>query len=72
MTGVDAVDTSTAGHPIGLIRASRVLGAEDIITGSHLAQTVVGLNVDLSNIPVHANLRAALKYCITRMARRRR
>ena len=68
MTGVDVVDTSTAAHLIGLIRAIRLLGAEGIITGIHpnIAQTMVGLEVDLRNIVVHANLREALKYCIGR------
>jgi rsbT co-antagonist protein RsbR len=68
MTGVDVIDTSTAGHLLGLIRAIRLLGAEGIITGIHpnIAQTMVSLDVDLSNIKVHANLREALKYCIAR------
>ena len=68
MTGVDVVDTSTAGHLLGLIRAIRLLGAEGIITGIHpnIAQTMVGLDVDLSGINVHANLREALKHCIAR------
>lgn len=68
MTGVEVVDTSTAGHLLGMIRAIRLLGAEGIITGIHpnIAQTMVTLGVDLSRMVVHANLREALKYCITR------
>jgi rsbT co-antagonist protein RsbR len=68
MTGVEVVDTSTAGHLLGMIRAIRLLGAEGIITGVHpnIAQTMVTLGVDLSRIVVHANLREALKYCIGR------
>jgi rsbT co-antagonist protein RsbR len=68
MTGVEVIDTSTAGHLLGMIRAIRLLGAEGIITGIHpnIAQTMVTLGVDLSRMVVHANLREALKYCITR------
>jgi rsbT co-antagonist protein RsbR len=71
MTGVEQVDTSTAGHLLGLIRAIELLGAQGIVTGihPHMAQTIVALGVDLSRITVHANLREALKHCIARLAR---
>ncbi len=72
LTGVEVVDTSTAGHLLGLIRAIRLLGAEGIITGIHpnIAQTMVTQELDLSKIVVHANLREALKYCIGRVRAR--
>ena len=68
MTGVDVVDTATANHLIGMIRAVRLLGAEGILTGIHpgIAQTIVTLGVDLRGITVHATLRQALVYCIGR------
>lgn len=70
MTGVEVVDTQTASHLIGLIRAIRLLGAEGIITGIHptIAQTIVALGVDLRGIVVRASLREALKYCIAAMS----
>jgi anti-anti-sigma regulatory factor len=66
MTGVEVVDTSTAGHLLGLVRAIELLGARGIITGIHpnIAQTIVTLDVDLSRIAVFANLREALKHCL--------
>lgn len=69
MTGVEVLDTSTASHLIGLIRAIQLLGAEGIITGIHpsIARTMVTLGIDLSRITIHANLREALRYCIGRM-----
>lgn len=72
MTGVDVLDTATANHLIGMIRAVRLLGAEGILTGIHpgVAQTVVTLGVDLSDITIHATLRQALVYCIGRAGTR--
>jgi rsbT co-antagonist protein RsbR len=66
VTGVDVVDTATANHLLGMIRAVRLLGAEGIITGIHpgIAQTIVTLGVDLNDITVHASLRQALVYCL--------
>jgi rsbT co-antagonist protein RsbR len=71
MTGVEVVDTSTAGHLLGLVRAIELLGATGIITGIHpdIAQTMVALGLDLSRIVVHANLREALKHCLLRQVR---
>ncbi len=70
LTGVDVLDTATASHLVGLIRAVRLLGADGIISGiqPNVAQTIVGLGLDLSSFLVHANLRSALKYCFTRLA----
>ncbi|WP_437678148.1 PAS domain S-box protein [Sorangium sp. So ce131] len=68
LTGVEAVDTQTASYLINLIRAIRLLGAEGIVTGirSNVAQTLVGLGVDLGAITTLGNLRAGLRYCIAR------
>ncbi|MDC0715400.1 PAS domain-containing protein [Nannocystis bainbridge] len=66
MTGIEVVDTSTANHLIGMIRAIRLLGAEGVITGinPNIAQTIVTLGVDMRGIHVFATLREALKHCI--------
>jgi len=68
MTGIEVVDTSTANHLIGMIRAIRLLGAEGVITGINpgIAQTIVTLGVDLRGIGVFATLREALKHCLGR------
>ncbi|MGK4001395.1 PAS domain-containing protein [Sorangium sp. So ce1036] len=70
LTGVEAVDTRTAGYLIEMVRALRLLGAEGIIAGirSNVAQTMVALGVDLTGIVTKGNLRAGLKLCIQRMA----
>ena len=74
MTGVEVIDTSTASHLLGLVQAIQLLGAQGVITGIHpnIAQTMVNLGMDLSRIIVRANLREALKLCITQPASGRR
>ncbi|WP_433935842.1 PAS domain-containing protein [Sorangium cellulosum] len=74
LTGVDTVDTQTAAYLINLVRAIRLLGAEAVITGirATVAQTVVSLGVDLSEVPVHTNLRSGLQHCIQKMTREAR
>jgi len=71
LTGVREIDTATAGHLLGLVRAIRLLGAEGVVTGIHpnIAQTIVELGVELPNLIVHATLRGALGYCIGRLGR---
>jgi rsbT co-antagonist protein RsbR len=70
VTGVDVVDTATANHLLSMIRAVRLLGAEGILTGIRpsVAQTVVSLGVDLSNILTLSTLRDGLSMAIRRMA----
>jgi len=69
LTGVDTVDTATAAHIIGLVRAIRLLGAEGVITGIRptVAQTIVTLGLDLSSIITCGTLRDGLKLCIKRL-----
>ncbi|MGK3995500.1 STAS domain-containing protein [Sorangium sp. So ce1024] len=71
LTGVDAVDTRTAGYLIEMIQAIRLLGAEGIVTGirSNVAQTMIALGLDLSGVTTVGNLRAGLKLCMQRMAK---
>ncbi|WAS90767.1 PAS domain-containing protein [Nannocystis punicea] len=66
LTGIEVVDTATANHLLAMIRATRLLGAEGILTGIHpgIAQTIVTLGVDLRGFIVHATLRQALKHCL--------
>jgi rsbT co-antagonist protein RsbR len=70
LTGVDMVDTKVASHLIELVAAIRLLGAEGIVAGikPNVAQTMVALGLDLSAISTQRDLRAALSYCIRRMA----
>ncbi|WP_170319684.1 PAS domain-containing protein [Polyangium spumosum] len=66
LTGVDVVDTATAGHMLNIISAVRLLGAEGIITGirPNVAQTMVSLGLDLSQVRTLATLRDGLSFAI--------
>lgn len=69
ITGVPSVDTLVAQNLIKTISASRLLGAESIISGvrPQIAQTMVHLGVTLSEITTKATLEEALKYALTRV-----
>jgi anti-anti-sigma regulatory factor/PAS domain-containing protein len=69
LTGVDVVDTSTAGHVLNIITAVRLLGAEGIITGirPNVAQTMVSLGLDLSKVITLATLRDGLAFAVRRL-----
>jgi len=64
ISGVPAVDSLVAQHIIKTVAATRLMGAECIISGirPEIAQTVVHLGIDLSNIVTKATLVSALKY----------
>ncbi|WP_028981385.1 STAS domain-containing protein [Sporocytophaga myxococcoides] len=64
ISGVPAVDSLVAQHLIKTVSATRLMGAECIISGirAEIAQTIVHLGIDLSNIQTKASLAAALKH----------
>lgn len=63
ISGVPAVDSLVAQHLIKTVSATRLMGAECIISGirPEIAQTVVHLGIDLSGITTKASLASALK-----------
>ena len=63
ISGVPAVDSLVAQHLIKTVAATRLMGAECIISGirPEIAQTVVHLGIDLSSIVTKATLASALK-----------
>lgn len=63
ISGVPAVDSLVAQHLIKTVSATRLMGAECIISGirPEIAQTVVHLGIDLSNIITKATLASALQ-----------
>jgi rsbT co-antagonist protein RsbR len=67
ISGVPAVDSLVAQHLIKTVSATRLMGAECIISGirPEIAQTVVHLGIDLSNIVTKATLASALRYAFT-------
>ncbi|MGC1241907.1 MAG: STAS domain-containing protein [Chryseosolibacter sp.] len=63
ISGVPAVDSLVAQHLIKTVSATRLMGAECIISGirPEIAQTVVHLGIDLSNVITKSTLASALK-----------
>ena len=68
ITGVPTVDTLTAQHLIKTITATRLMGAECIISGirPQIAQTIVHLGVDLGGVTTKASLAGALELALKR------
>jgi rsbT co-antagonist protein RsbR len=71
LTGVDVVDTMTADHILQMLRAASLLGAFSVLSGisPQIAQTLVQLDVDLTEITTVRNLEEALKTCLRRTTR---
>jgi rsbT co-antagonist protein RsbR len=70
ISGVPAVDSLVAQHLIKTVSATRLMGAECIISGvrPEIAQTVVHLGIDLSNVITKSTLASALKTAFQMMA----
>jgi rsbT co-antagonist protein RsbR len=64
ISGVPAVDSLVAQHLIKTVSATRLMGAECIISGirPEIAQTIVHLGIDLSDINTKATLASALSF----------
>jgi rsbT co-antagonist protein RsbR len=69
ISGVPAVDSLVAQHLIKTVSATRLMGAECIISGirPEIAQTVVHLGIDLSSIITKSSLASALSYAFKTM-----
>lgn len=63
LTGVPAIDTRMAQHLMRTVAASRLMGANCILSGirPQIAQTIVHLKIQLGDIKTEATLAAALK-----------
>lgn len=63
ISGVPTVDSLVAQHLIKTVSATRLMGAECIISGirPEIAQTIVHLGIDLSNVKTKSSLASALK-----------
>ena len=66
LTAVEVMDTATAQYLVQMIQALRLLGTQGLLSGirSSVAQAVVGLGVDLSQVVTVASLHAALRLCM--------
>lgn len=69
ITGVPTVDSAVANHLIKTVTAVKLLGAECVITGIRpdVAQTIIHLGVDLSDVETLANLSEGLKWAFKRI-----
>jgi rsbT co-antagonist protein RsbR len=78
ITGVPTVDTLVAQHLLKTVAAARLMGADCIISGirPQIAQTVVHLGLDLSDVTTKSSLADALTVALERtgfaVTRRRR
>ena len=70
ITGVPTVDTLVAQHLLKTVTATRLMGADCIISGirPQTAQTIVQLGIDLTEIPTRATLADALATAIRRVS----
>lgn len=70
ISGVPAVDSLVAQHLIKTVSATRLMGAECIISGirPEIAQTIVHLGIDLSNIITKATLASALRFAFGKLS----
>ena len=70
ISGVPAVDSLVAQHLLKTVSATRLMGAECIISGirPEIAQTIVHLGIDLSGIVTKASLSSALSYAFNKLS----
>ena len=66
VTGVEIVDTRTADYLIKVVRASLLLGTRCVLTGLSpaVAQTLVEIGADLSEVTTLRSLREGLRHCL--------
>jgi len=68
ITGVPTVDTLVAQHLLKTVAAARLMGADCIVSGirPQIAQTIVHLGLDLSEVTTKANLSEAVVVALDR------
>jgi len=69
ITGVPTVDTLVAQHLLKAVAAARLMGADCIISGirPQIAQTIVHLGVELSDVATKATMAAAFSLALERL-----
>jgi rsbT co-antagonist protein RsbR len=72
ITGVPTVDTLTAQHLLKTVAATRLMGAECIISGirPQIAQTIVHLGVELGGVVTKASLADAFRVALEKLGHR--
>jgi rsbT co-antagonist protein RsbR len=73
LAGVEALDTSTAGHLLRLLGSLRLLGVSGMITGisPQAAHTMVGLGVEFGTFQTYRSLREGLNACMLALGKPR-
>src|ERR1700758_1139636 len=71
ITGVPVVDTLVAQHLLKTVAAARLMGADCLISGirPQIAQTMLHLQIDLSEVTTKATLAEALRFALKRGGR---
>ncbi|HZF48483.1 MAG TPA: STAS domain-containing protein [Polyangiaceae bacterium] len=66
LTGIASIDATTGDHILQIVGAVGLLGTTGVLVGIQpgIAQTLVGLGVELSRVRVYQNLQQALKACM--------
>jgi rsbT co-antagonist protein RsbR len=69
ITGVPTVDSAVANHILKTIASVKLLGAQCVVTGirPEVAQTIVHLGVDLTDVETLSNLSDGLKWAFNHM-----
>jgi len=69
ITGVRSVDTHVTSNLLNIVSASRLLGAECVLTGINpdVAQTMIHLGTELGDITTMADMQEGLKYAMKRL-----
>ncbi|GAB4426178.1 MAG: hypothetical protein OHK0015_06840 [Chloroflexi bacterium OHK40] len=72
ITGVPVVDTTVAAALMQAARAVKLLGSQVVLVGvgSEIAQTLVGLEVDLNEVVTRANLKAGISWAFATLGLR--
>jgi rsbT co-antagonist protein RsbR len=70
ITGIEVMDTRTVDHFMRMARSIKLLGAQCALTGisPHIAQTVVHMGLDLTDIVTHRSLLDALAHYVNRQS----
>lgn len=71
VTGVPLIDTQVAWTLLGAARAGKLLGTQTILVGMRpeLAQTIVGLGLDLSGLVTQSDLQSGVSYAMRQQQR---
>ncbi|AKV02300.1 RsbR, positive regulator of sigma-B [Labilithrix luteola] len=66
LTGVDIIDTGAADHLLKVVRAAQLLGTRCVVSGiaPNIAQTIIGLQLNLSELLSFSTLEMALRYAL--------